>query len=95
MRNIGGPEIERRKKRIIQIFKAHGLSVVIESNLKSVQYLDVEFDLRTNSYRPFRKPGSELLYVNRKSNPPPSVLKQIPNGVAKRLSDISSSEEIF
>ena len=95
MRNIGGPEIERRKKKIIQIFKKHGLTVVIEANLKSVRFLDAEFDLRTNSYRPFRKPGSELLYVNRKSNHPPSVLKQIPNGVAKRLSDISSSEEIF
>ena len=68
---------------------------MIETNLKSVRFLDAEFDLRTNSYRPFRKPGSQLLYVNRKSNHPPSVLKQIPNGVAKRLSDISSSEEIF
>ena len=95
MRNIGGPEKERRKKKIIQIFKSHGLDVDIESNLKSVRYLDVEFDLSTNSYKPYRKPGSELLYVNRKSNHPPSVLKQIPQGVAKRLSDISSSEEIF
>jgi hypothetical protein len=95
MRNIGGPEVERRKKRIIQIFKEHGLSIVIEAHLKSTQFLDVELNLGTNSYRPFRKPGSELKYVNRKSNHPPSVLKQIPNGVAKRLSDISSSEEIF
>ena len=32
MRNIGGPEIERRKKKIIQIFKRYGLSVTIETN---------------------------------------------------------------
>ena len=36
-----------------------------------------------------------LQYVNRKSNHPPSVLKQIPKGVGKRLLYISSSEEIF
>ena len=95
MRNIGGPEIERRKKRMIQIFKSHGLTVIIKSNLISVRFLDAEFDIRANFYRPYRKPGSRLLYVNRKSNHPPSVLKQIPHGVAKRLSDISSSEEIF
>ena len=30
-----------------------------------------------------------------KSNHPPNVLKQIPKGIGKRLSEISSSEEIF
>ena len=70
MRNIGGPEIERRKKKIIQIFKEHDLNVTIDAHLKSARYLDVEFDLRTSSYRPYRKPGSELTYVNRKSNHP-------------------------
>ena len=55
----------------------------------------VELDLRNGCYRLYRKPDSSLLYVNSKSNHPPSVLKQIPQGIAKRLSDISSSKEIF
>ena len=33
MRNIGKPEIERKKKRIIQIFKNNGLNITIQVNL--------------------------------------------------------------
>ena len=35
------------------------------------------------------------LYVHRLSNHPPSVIKNIPEGVNKRLSSISSNEEMF
>lgn len=95
MRRIGGPEIERRKKKIIQTFKKHKLDITVQTNLKVVQYLDVEFDLANNTYKPYRKPNNDPLYVNTKSNHPPSVLKQIPIGIGKRLSEISSSEEVF
>ena len=72
-----------------------GLSITIEAYLQIVQYLDVEFDLRNGQYRPFRKPNSVPLYINCSSNHPPSVLKQVPDSIARRLSDISSSEEVF
>ena len=35
------------------------------------------------------------MYVHKDSNHPPSVLKQIPKGIARRLSDISASPEVF
>ena len=53
------------------------------------------FDLKNNVFRPYKKPNNNRLYVNVKSNHPPSVLKQIPIGVGKRLSEVSSSEEVF
>ena len=95
MRNIGKPEVERRKKRIIKIFKDNGLSITIKAHLQVVQYLDVEFSLRDGLYRPYRKPSSNPLYINRYSNHPPSVIKQVPDSIAHRLSDISSSAEVF
>ena len=95
MGRIGGPEIERRKKKIIQTFKKHKLDITVLTNLKGVDYLDIEFSLANDMYKPYRKPNSDLLYVNKKSNHPPCVLKQIPKGISKRLSEISSSEEIF
>ena len=95
MKRIGGPEIERRKKKIIEVFKKHNLSITIKTNLKVVQYLDVEFDLINNRYKPYRKPNDTPLYVNKFSNHPPNVLRQIPRGIEKRLSEISSSEEVF
>ena len=53
-RRLGKPDIERRKKRIIQIFKRHGLDITIKANLKIAQYLDVELDLMNNMYRPYK-----------------------------------------
>ena len=94
-RNIGKPEVERRKKQIIKIFKNHGLKIIIHANLISVKYLDVEFDLRNNIFRPYRKPNSEPLYISKQSNHPPSILKQMPSSISRRLTDISSSEEVF
>ena len=87
--------MERRKKKIIQIFKQHKLAITVSTGMNSVDYLDIEFDLKKRVYKPFKKPNSEPLYVHRDSNHPPSVLKQIPNGIARRLSDVSASKEIF
>ena len=41
------------------------------------------------------KPNNELLSVNVKSDHPPLILKNIPEGINARLSSISSSKEIF
>ena len=34
-------------------------------------------------------------YINRKSNHPPTIIKEIPKGIAKKISDTSSSEIVF
>ena len=94
-RKESGPQMERKTKKIIQKFKENKLNITTEPTTTSVQYLDVELDLRKSIYKPYRKPNSEPLYVNINSNHPPTVLKQIPKGIAKRLSTISSNEEVF
>ena len=67
----------------------------MNTNLKSVDYLDVTLNLETGTHQPYRKPNDTPVYVNCDSNHPPSVIKQIPQAVEKRLSTLSSSEEIF
>ena len=54
MRNIGGPEIERRKKKIIQIFKSHNLNITVQTSSKIVPYLDLELNLTSGVYKPYR-----------------------------------------
>ena len=44
-RNISRPEIERKKKAIVKVFKKCGLSIVVDTKLKTVDFLDVTFDL--------------------------------------------------
>ena len=52
-------------------------------------------NLGTGTYRPYRKPDKMPAYINRKSNHPPTIIKVIPKAIAKRISDISSSEVVF
>ena len=88
--------MERKRKQIINIFKKLGLSITIKMNLHVVDFLDVQFNLKTNSYKAYMKPNSEPVYINKNSNhPPPQVLKELPKTIEKRISNISSSKEIF
>ena len=57
--------------------------------------LDVTLDLETGTHMPYIKPGDKPVYVSSFSNHPPTILKNIPLAVNKRLSEISSNEEIF
>ena len=86
-------QTEALKKKMCATFRKFGWEITIEANKKSVQFLDVEFNLENNTYKPYIKPGDIPLYVNAKSNHPPSVLKNIPEAVNRRLSNLSSDEK--
>ena len=88
-------QVEVLKKKICAIFTKHGLSTTAEANMKVVDFLDVIFDLEHETYRPYIKPNNTPLYVDKSSNHPPNVLSNIPAGVNKRLSSISSDEKMF
>ena len=94
-RNLSGPEIERVRKEIITIFKECGISLTTKTNLKVVQFLDIELDLINNTYRPYKKPNDNPMYINVNSNHPLSIIKQIPPSFNRRLSNLSSDEEVF
>ena len=53
------------------------------------------FDLRKETYRPYKKENDKLFYINTSSNHPRSIIKQIPTSVSHRLSDNFANEEIF
>ena len=65
------------------------------SNLKIADFLDVTFNLRNSTYRPYKKPNDPLLYVNTSTNHSPQVIRHKPISINKRLNKSSSSEEIF
>ena len=76
LRNLSGPEVDRMRKRIIKIFKDCGLNITIKMNLKTVDFLDVRFDLVNNTYQPYRKPNNEPVYIHKPSNHPPQYFKR-------------------
>ena len=92
-KNVSGPASEKIKKQYL--FKQKGLQIIIERNLKVVNYLDVAFNLNDGSYRPYRKPNDETNYIHIQSDHPPSITNQLPRSIEKRLSQLSSSKDIF
>ena len=93
--NVSGPQIDRIRKQMTQQFKSCGLKITIEANLTTTDFLDVKLNLQENLYQPFAKPNNQPLYINRNSNHPPSIIKQIPSMIGHRLSLLSSSEREF
>ena len=94
--NLSGPESEKIKDKLCEIFKNHGLNIAVECNLRITDFLDVTFDLRPGKYYPYRKVNSELLYIHKQSNHPPSITKEIPAMISsKRISNISCDKESF
>ena len=80
---------------VVKVFKNLGLSITSKPNLKIVDYLSVTFDLQNNSYKPYRKPDNLLVYIYKQLNHPPTILNELPKIISKRISDLSSSENIF
>ena len=46
-------------------------------------------------YGPYRKPNDTPVYINKNSNHPPTVPRQLAKSVSKRISETSSNEQIF
>ena len=88
-------QIEKIKKEMCKIFRDHGLKITIEANKTIVNFLDITLALQSGKHYPFTKEGNIPLYMHKKSNHPPSILKNILDSINKRLSEISSDRECF
>ncbi len=94
-KNASGRAMDKIRKDIVETFKLLGLKITISTNLKTVNFLDLTLNLDTGKYYPFRKPNDHPLYINKESNHPPTIIKNLPASISRRVSDISYDEEIF
>ena len=88
-------QVEAIKNEMYKIFKYNSLQITIEANKKVVNFLDITLDLRTAIYKPYKKPNSNLTYIHKQSNHPPSIIKNLPKTTNKRLSTNSKNAQIF
>ena len=84
-------EIEKIKKDCCKILKHHDLKITVEANATKVNFLDVTLDLKSGKHYAFTKDGNIPLYVCNKFN----LIKNIPEAINKRLSQLSSDKECF
>ena len=73
-KSTSGPQSEKIKKTFQKMFKNKGLDIIINCNMKIVNYLDVTLNLNDGSYRP----NEETNYIHVNSDHPTSILKQHP-----------------
>ena len=93
--NLPGPQLDRLRKEVINIFSSHGLSITVEAGIKITDFLDVSLNLENGEYRPYRKDAKPPVYIQKASNHPPNITKQLPDMIGKRISSISYSKEVF
>ena len=95
VKNLSDQCTDNIRKRLVELFKTENLDITVETNLKITDFLDITLNLNTEKFYPYRKPNDTPLYVNKKSNHPPSIIKQLPIMINKRLSDISYDKDEF
>ena len=47
---MSGPEVERKRKDLIRIFKSNGLSITVKTNLKVAGFFDIHSEIFTTSF---------------------------------------------
>ena len=94
LNNTRSPAAEKLKKKIQKLFKEKHRDIA-QCNLKITHYLDIALNLNHGSYRSYRQPNQETNYIHVNSDHPPSIIKEIPRSIEKRLSILSSSKNIF
>ena len=93
--NTSKQKTDRLRKDIIEIFKNAGFKIEIKANLHIVDFLDVKFNILDGTYKSYKKPNEQPLYVNVSSNHPPQIIKQLPISISNRLSNNSLNKQVF
>ena len=95
IKNRSAPLADKTRKELHKVFEQFDLKITAEANLHVVNFLDVTFDLATGKHTPYRKPNDDPLYIHKHSNHPPSILRQLPTSINKRISTLSSDKQVF
>ena len=77
LRNLNGQQIDRMCKIIIKIFKDISFTIDVEMNVKTVDFLDITFNLNNGTYRLYKKPNDLLVYISESSNHPPQIISRL------------------
>ena len=96
-KNMSTRSLDKTRKEFSKILGELGLQITAQSNLKIVNYvyLDVTLNLSTGKFCPYRKPDNHPLYINTKSNHPPSITKHLQATISTRISGLSCDPDEF
>ena len=93
--DLNGQNMQKVAEKLIATFKHFGLKLVVQTNAKIVEYLDLKLNLNDRTHRAYKKPNDRPVYVNSLSNHPPAVIKSLPENINNRLSMLACNEKVF
>ena len=87
--------VNQFSQQVEKTFQQHNLKVIADTSLVQTDFLDVVLNLNAGKFSPFRKPNNNPLYINIRSNYPPTINKHLPLMIKKRTSQICRDESEF
>ena len=88
-------DLENKKKKTIKIFRDIGFKITIDTGATICDFLDITLDLSNNLFKPCKKENTEIRYINRNSNHPKIIKKNLPAMIENRLIKLSKNKNIF
>lgn len=70
-------------------YVVYGFDIDIKTNLKEMNFLYINSNLRKFTYKPYRKPNNKHLYRHISPKHTPSIIKQITETINRKLSNNS------
>ena len=64
-------------------------------NEKIVDFLDVSFNLTYRTYKPYRKPNNDPVYINKHCSHRTNIINEVPKAISKRLASIFCTKNVF
>ena len=89
-----GYKINRIKSIIGKTFEEENLRMIDWEEGEEMDYLEVCFNIKENSYKPFEKENANSKYINPHNDHPNIIVKQIPKIIEDRISMICSNNDI-
>jgi hypothetical protein len=73
LKGTRGRLADQTRKKLHHLFEQFDLKITAEVSHQTVNFLDITLNLADGSYKPYRKPNNEPLYINSHSNHPPPL----------------------
>ena len=89
------PMFSKRSSSLLRMNTPTSSQLRMNRPTRQVNFLDITLDLTDGTYKPYRKPNDEPLYINRLSNHPPAIVKQLPSSINKRINKLSCNKQTF
>ena len=83
------------KEKIARKLSEIGFDITISAGETSTNFLDIHLNLLTDDYCPYIKPNAKTIYIDKDSNHPRTIKKNIPKMIENRISKLTKNKVSF